>query len=277
MSCWRLRGLLAALPWACGTACLQDCPPSGAGDNKERCVSGMSEQKPIGIIGAMAVEVEGLIAQMESPRRQESAGLAFYRGLLAGVDCVVAQCGPGKVNAALCAQSMLLGWAPRLVINTGVAGGVGVHIGDLVVASALVQHDYDTTALGEPLGSLTLHRGGVHEERVMLPSDQAAAAVLLKEAESIYGGAHLGVIATGDTFVAGREKNRWLMETFGAKAVEMEGASIAQACYMSGVPCAVLRAISDNANDDSPVDFPTFVKISAEKSARLLARALPRL
>ena len=87
----------------------------------------------------------------------------------------------------------------------------------------------------------------------------------------------MGVIATGDTFVADREKNRWLGATFGAKAVEMEGASTAQACTMNGVPFAVLRAVSDNANDDSPADFPAFAKECAEKSARLLAKALGRL
>ena len=87
----------------------------------------------------------------------------------------------------------------------------------------------------------------------------------------------MGVVATGDEFVADKEKNRWLGEQFGAKAVEMEGGSIAQACYMNGVPCAVLRAISDSANDDSPMDFPSFVKETAEKSAELLIRAVRKL
>ncbi|RKJ41611.1 5'-methylthioadenosine/adenosylhomocysteine nucleosidase [Acutalibacter sp. 1XD8-33] len=237
----------------------------------------MENKKPIGIIGAMAVEVKELIAHMEESGREEIAGLVFHRGILDGVDCVVAQCSPGKVNSAVCAQIMISTYHPRLVINIGVAGGVGVGIGDLVIASALVQHDFDSTPLGDPLGNITICRGEGEESFIMLESDKQAAAVLLEEAGSIYGGAHMGVIATGDTFVADREKNRWLGATFGAKAVEMEGASTAQACYMNGVPFAVLRAISDNANDDSPVDFPTFARESADKSARLLARALPRL
>lgn len=235
------------------------------------------ENRPIGIIGAMTVEVQSLIAQMEDCQTKEIAGLLFHRGRLSGVDCVAAKCAPGKVNSAVCAQIMILEYAPRLVINLGVAGGVGVGIGDLVIATELVQHDFDGTALGSPLGELSICRGKEEQEIRMFPADRRAAEILAQEAEGIYGHAHLGVIATGDTFVADPEKNRWLNETFGAKAVEMEGASTAQACTMNGVPFAVLRAVSDNANDDSPADFPAFAKECAEKSARLLAKALGRL
>lgn len=238
----------------------------------------MEKKQPIGIIGAMGVEVRALIDQMEESGQDRFVGLVFHWGSLAGVPCVIAQCGEGKVNAAVCAQTMILKYAPRLVINVGVAGGVGVSIGGLVVASACVQHDFDATPMGYPLGNLFLYRDeGEPEERVELPADGAAAAVLLEEAQSIYGGACSGVIATGDQFVADKEKNRWLGETFGAKAVEMEGGSIAQVCYMNRVPFAVLRAISDNANDESPADFPAFTQECADKTARLLTRALGRL
>lgn len=236
-----------------------------------------SRQKPIGIIGAMTMEVKGLIARLEEDKTREIAGLVFHQGRLDGVDCVVAKCAPGKVNSAVCAQIMILEYSPRLVINLGVAGGVGVGIGDLVVASQCVQHDFDPTPLGDPLGCLSICRGEEEESFIQLHSDKQAAEVLLEEAKTIYGGAHLGVIATGDAFVADPAKSRWLNETFGAKAVEMEGASIAQACYMNRVPFAVLRAISDNANDESPADFPAFAKECADKSARLLAKTIARL
>lgn len=239
----------------------------------------MENKKPIGIIGAMAVEVKELIAHMEETGREEIAGLVFHRGLLEGTECVVVQCGPGKVNAAACAQALILRYSPRLVINVGVAGGVGVGIGDLVVASACVQHDFDTTAMGDPLGTLFIcHGEGDGEEEIIeLKSSEAAAKILLEESRNIYGGAHSGVIATGDIFVADPEKNKWLSQKFGAKAVEMEGGSIAQVCYMNSVPFAVLRAISDNANDDSPADFPAFTKECSEKTARLLRQAIGRL
>ena len=236
------------------------------------------DNRPIGIIGAMEVEVQGLIAGLAGDQVKEIAGLGFHSGKLGDVPCVVAECGPGKVNAAACAQIMIMEYRPRLVINVGVAGGVGVGIGDLVVASACVQHDFDTTAMGDPLGTLFIRRCGKENEDILeLPCDRNAASLLLEEARSIYGGAHSGVIATGDVFVADPAKNRWLSEKFGAKAVEMEGGSVAQACYMNGVPCAVLRAISDNANDESPADFPAFAKECAEKTAKLLSQAVGKL
>ena len=237
-------------------------------------------EKPIGIIGAMAAEVEALLAAMQEKKVEEFSGLAFHSGTLEGVACVVAECGPGKVNAAVCAQTMVLRYSPRLVINVGVAGGVGpqVHIGDLVVAAACVQYDFDTTAMGDPLGTLFIrHASGENEDILLLPCCEEAAGLLREEARSIYGGAHFGVICTGDVFVADAEKNQFLQEKFEAHAVEMEGGAIAQVCYMNSVPCAVLRAISDCANDDSPMDFPTFTKMAAEKTGKLLGAVLPKL
>lgn len=240
----------------------------------------IEKAKPIAIIGAMASEVAALLASMENESVEEVSGLAFHQGELWGVPCVVAECGPGKVNAAVCAQTMLLRYAPRLVINVGIAGGVGaaVHIGDMVVAAACVQYDFDTTAMGDPLGTLFIrHYGQDTENILLLPCCENAAGVLLEEARSVFGGAHFGVVCTGDIFVADKEKNRFLEEKFQARAVEMEGGAIAQVCYMNETPCAVLRAISDGANDDSPMDFPAFEKMATEKTAKLLEAALPKL
>ena len=240
----------------------------------------IGKTKPIGIIGAMAEEVAALLAAMKRGEVEEIAGLAFHQGELWGVPCVVAECGPGKVNAAACAQAMALRYTPRLIINVGVAGGVGdkVRIGDLVVAAACVQYDFDTTAMGDPLATLFIRHAGQGTEKItLLPCCEEAAAVLLEEARSIYGGAHFGVVCTGDAFVADPEKGLFLHREFEAQAVEMEGGAIAQVCYMNNTPCAVLRAISDCANNDSPVDFPAFTKMAAEKTAKLLEAALPRL
>ena len=106
----------------------------------------------IGIIGAMEMEIAGLVSALEAPETAVCCGQRFTSGRLGGVPVVVAKCGAGKVNAAMCAAAMLLRYAPSLVVSTGVAGGIGpgVKIGDLVVASHAVQYDYDTTAIGEP-------------------------------------------------------------------------------------------------------------------------------
>ena len=110
----------------------------------------------IGIIGAMEMEVAGLIAALEEPSRPCAAASRLRAAGLGGVPVVVAKCGAGKVNAAMCAAAMVLRYAPSLVVSTGVAGGIGpdVKIGDLVVATHAVQYDYDTTAIGEPLAAV---------------------------------------------------------------------------------------------------------------------------
>lgn len=110
-----------------------------------------------GIIGAMSSEVEKLLEQMEEDKTEKISGITYHSGMLAGRQCVVAQCGIGKVAAAVCAQTMFLRYAPSELINVGVAGGIGsgVHIGDVVISSGLVQHDMDTTALGDKKGFIS--------------------------------------------------------------------------------------------------------------------------
>lgn len=230
----------------------------------------------IGIIGAMAVEVEGLIAAMENKSPETVSRMTFWRGTLAGVECVVAQCGAGKVNSAVCAQTMILRYGASPIINTGVAGGVGsraVRIGDLVVAEGVTQHDYNTTPIDGDKGRDLPILG-----RSVLETDARVSGLLADCAREVYNGnVHRGLIATGDQFIGGKERLHAIAERTGAIACEMEGGSIGQACALADVPFAVLRAISDNADDNAVDDFPKFAKESAEKSVALLLEALPRL
>lgn len=224
----------------------------------------------IGIIGAMQIEVEGIVAALTDAETQHLCGSAFVCGKLNGVPVVVARCGAGKVNAAMCAASMILRYAPEVIISTGVAGGIGegVKIGDLVIATHAVQYDYDTTAIGEPKAFVPL--AGTGRETVELPTSEKHNTVLAQYAAEIYKGVHRGVIATGDKFVADPAVCEALRAEFGAVSCEMETGSIAHVCAVNGVPFCGLRAISDNANDDGKVDFMTFAKDSAEKCITLL-------
>lgn len=237
----------------------------------------MSEKQPIGIIGAMDVEIEALleIAQMEKTERASS--MEFHVGTLKGTPIVVAQCGAGKVNSALCAQVMIDRYAPRLVLNIGVAGGLGpVKIGDVVLADHCVQHDYDITAGGNHAPAEIPLPPDDHYIREF-PCDPEISGKLAAHAETLYGKVYRGPVATGDQFIASSEKARFLHETFGALACEMEGASIAHACLLNQVPCAVLRTISDNGNDDATVDFPTFARQSAHQAQQLLSSVIGEL
>lgn len=228
----------------------------------------------IGIIGAMEIEISGLREQMEDRQTERISGVRFDWGTIHGVLCAVAVCGPGKVNAAVCAQAMVMRFHPRLIINSGIAGGIGenVQIGDVVIATAVVQHDMDTSPLGDPVGLIS----GLN--LIEIPADEAASRLLAEHAQQIYhGGVFRGIIATGDQFMADRKKIEAIAEQFHAMACEMEGGSIGQVCYMNKTPFAILRAISDNGNDDAVLDYPKFAQQAADRSVALLTGALPLL
>lgn len=185
----------------------------------------------IGIIGAMEIEVAGITAALTDHKTETLCGVTFHTGKLNGTDVVAAKCGVGKVNAAMCTAAMILSYAPSVVINTGVAGGIGegVKIGNMVVASHTVQYDYDTTAIGEPKGFVMIGSEGV----VQLPTSAKHNAVLEKYAEKIYNGVHTGVIATGDRFVADPAFCLQLKAEFGAISCEMETGAVAQVCAVN--------------------------------------------
>ncbi len=228
----------------------------------------------IGIIGAMPIEVEGLKNRLQNPQTQSIAGIEFCKGLLSGVECVIAHCNPGKVNAALCTQLMINHYQPRIIINSGVAGGIGenVHIGDLVISKSVVQHDMDTSPLGDKRGDLS--GLGVIE----IPATEKLVELLARTAPEVYKGAvHTGVIATGDQFICDSAKLHELGNEFKAMACEMEGGAVGHVCYVNGVDFVVLRTISDNADDDAKMDYSTFAPIAAQRGIDLVCRVLPEL
>lgn len=225
----------------------------------------------VGLIGAMTVEVENLTAHMTDKTETVIGMDTFISGKLFGQDAVLAVCGPGKINAALCAQSMIAHFHPRWVLNLGVAGAgeEGVSIGDMVVAECAVQHDCDTSPLGDPVGLVS------KLNLVQLPCDKNLHDALMTAASAVEGmQVHSGVIATGDQFIHSGEKRKAIHDLFQCKAVEMEGGAVAHACYVHGVPCGVLRSISDQADGQSDMDYPTFVKLAASHSEKVVENLL---
>lgn len=221
----------------------------------------------IGLIGAMAVEVEGLMAKMEETRATKIGMDTFVSGKLFGVQAVLAVCGPGKVNAALCAQSMIIHYRPKWILNLGVAGAgdESVSIGDLVIADAAVQHDCDTSPIGDPIGLVS------KINLIEIPCDADLRQKLIIAASQLDDcKVHTGIIATGDQFINKGEVRAKIHDFFHAKAVEMEGGAVAHACYMHGVPCGVLRSISDQADGHSDMDYPAFTQLAAAHSQRVV-------
>ncbi|MBQ7779674.1 MAG: 5'-methylthioadenosine/adenosylhomocysteine nucleosidase [Clostridia bacterium] len=222
----------------------------------------------IGIICAMNDEACGIIERMTEVTSEEISGVTFNRGKINGKDCVVAVCGIGKVFAALCAQTMILRYSPSLIINSGVAGGLhsSLKVCDVTVATSLVQHDMDTSPLGDPKGLIS----GINI--INIPTDEEATARLTAAAKSCGINVINGVIATGDKFIASDDEKRSIVDSFSAIACEMEGGAIAQVCYVNKVPVCVMRAISDGGDDSATLDYPTFARLASEQSVKVIMK-----
>lgn len=222
----------------------------------------------IGIIGAMGVEIETLKTKLENTQTQTISGIVFYQGKLAGKDVVLAVCGIGKVFAALCAQTMILKYNPSVIINSGVAGTLSpnLSIGDIAVSDYVVQHDMDTTPLGDPPGLLS----GL--DIVKIPADQKTTNAIVSCAKALGANTEVGTVASGDQFLSDSGVKARIRNTFQAIAGEMEGGAIGHVCYVNRVPFCVLRAISDCADGSGAENYMEFVNTSAKTAADVLYR-----
>lgn len=233
----------------------------------------------IGIIGAMDSETDGLIKKMENPQERIISSIKFTSGKIFGTDCVIAKCGIGKVNAAVCTQTMILEYNPDKIINSGIAGSTSdkTHIGSVVIAENVVQHDFDTTIIGDELATL------------FLPDDTSVKYIpcdkeLFTELEKTCSGLTdidftTGTVATGDQFIGTREKRFEINEVLGAIACEMEGGSIGQVCYLNKIPFCILRSISDDSTSDesAEVEYNTFAQSAAEKAIEIITAYIKRI
>jgi adenosylhomocysteine nucleosidase len=227
----------------------------------------------IGIIGAMSAEVEALKAKIENAKTEKISGAEFVSGRLAGKDVVVAQCGIGKVFAAICAQTMILRYGATTLINTGVVGTLSEKIGilDFAISSGVVQHDMDTTAIGDAPGLIS----GIN--MVEIPAAKALCDTVVSTAIEQGNRAIAGIVASGDQFINNASRKAFIRDTFGAVCCEMEGAAIGQVCYVNGVDFVIIRCISDNASGEAEMEYPEMVKIAAVKSQQLVEAILERI
>ena len=224
----------------------------------------------IGIIGAMSVEVDGLKKLMENVSTETVSGVKFYSGVISDKNVVVAECGVGKVFAAICAEAMIIKFKVDALINTGVAGNVSdLKIKDIVIAKKVVQYDMDSSALGDPVGMIS----GIN--KIYFEADETLITVAKKTAAALGYEAVYGVVATGDKFVADKDLKNYLNSSFGASCAEMEGGSIGHVAYVNNVPFAVIRAISDG--DGAAMDFNKFCNVAAKRSVNLIAGMLKNL
>lgn len=218
----------------------------------------------IGIIGAMDIEINGIVASMSQVTEKTISGIKFYSGKLFDKDIVVAKCGIGKVFASICAQTMILEYNPTVIINSGVAGSLTKELGVLNVAIAknVVQHDMDTSPLGDPKGLIS----GIN--MIYFNASAEVVEALVKSTDMASCKSLCGTIATGDKFMSIASEKKALNKEFGAIACEMEGGAIGHTCYVNNVSFGVIRAISDG--DGAEMDYMTFAEKAANQSSEIV-------
>ena len=224
--------------------------------------------KRIGIIGAMEIEVKRLKEQLEGSKEVEKASMAFCQGTYQGKEIVVVRSGIGKVNAAMCAQILIDEFQVELIINTGIAGGIAdeIEIGDIVISKDALQHDMDATGFGYEVGVIPQMESSVFVADPEIT--QLAARVCKEENSDIH--TFIGRVVSGDQFISGQDKKKWLKETFQGYCAEMEGAAIAQVATLNHVKFVIIRAISDKADNTACEDYPQFEVKAAGHAVNLV-------
>lgn len=231
--------------------------------------------KVIGIIGAMDLEVEKLIEEMTEKEVINYARRTFYKGKLAGTDVVLARCGVGKVNAGCTVQMMVDKFGITEIINTGVAGSLNekIDIGDIVLATGAVYHDMEAVAFG-------YERGQVPQMDIFeFPTSTELQDLAEKSCKKVNDDIKVfrGRIASGDQFIAGKDIKEQIKKYFSPMCVEMEGCAMAHAAYLNDIPCLIIRAISDKADDSAEMDYPTFERKAAEHCAKMVMEMMKNI
>ena len=221
----------------------------------------------IGIIFAMKEELDEFIKLVDNIKTKNLFDLTFYECSLNNKKLVLVESGIGKVNAARTTQVLIDKMNVECVLNVGVAGSVSedVNILDIVLGSKLVQHDFDITVFDH-------EKGYIPNVGIYMNSD--SKLLELARSVNINTKVHEGVIASGDIFVTSLEMSKKIFTKFNALAVEMEGSSISQVCYLCNIPYLVIRSISDSLNKgNNKLTYEEFL----EKSSKMVAKYLEKI
>lgn len=238
--------------------------------------SNHSEGKNIvGIIGPMAEEIEILHSHMDVKKTEQIAGMTFYEGTLKGQKIVLVQSGIGKVNATMAAQLLVNEFNVTMLINSGIAGAIhpDLNLGDIVIATDTVQHDMDETAKGYEPGLIPGMATAYFETDEELVALAEEAAKNLPEGTNVFKGR----VATGDQFIASAEKSEWILDTFNAYVVEMEGGAVGQVAYLNDIPYIVIRSASDDASEGAVMKWEDFKQLAVTNSSSIIENMLENM
>lgn len=245
---------------------LQLCVSAFAAAGLAGCSTGTrSSGEVTGIIGAMESEVSTIKAAMDSAKITTVSGMEFAEGTISGNKVVVVQCGIGKVNAGICAQTLINDFGVGRVINTGVAGSLTdeLSINDFVVSVDAVQHDYDLTPIGYVRGEIP------YTGLFAFPADEELRERAVEAVRQAAPNSKVleGRVCSGDQFIATQEQVDTITSNFGGLCAEMEGGAIAQVCYLNETPYVIIRAISDGSDGEA---YEEFEKEAAEECAQVI-------
>jgi len=250
--------------------------------------SDVLSRRPIAIVAAMHEELGALLALMPDEQRVRAAGRDFWVGHLHGRPVVAVLSRIGKVAAAVTATVLLERFGARAIVFTGVAGGLapGVNVGDVVVATELLQHDMDASPIFPKYEVPLMGLSRFAADAAIADALAAVARETLRDPVGLVGQeavdefglnspkVHRGLLVSGDRFVSTTAESAALRHALpDALAVEMEGASVAQVCHDYGVPFAAMRTISDRADDAAHGDFSCFVVAVASRYSLALVDA----
>ncbi len=226
----------------------------------------------IGIIVAMQEELDEVLNIMEDIEEKEIYNILFIEGNIGEHHVVAVKCGVGKVNAARITQILIDKLNVEYVINVGSAGALNplLDIGDIVIADKVIQHDFDITAFNHKKGFITGVGDYISCDKEIV---QKLEKIIKKIDDKAYK-AKIGTIASGDIFCTDIDMKNKIYSKFNAECVEMEGAAIAQVCYLDKIPVAVIRSISDSPNGNNAIVFDEFVKLASKRCAIILNELL---
>lgn len=216
----------------------------------------------IGIITATEEEITAIKKYITSSKVNKIFDLNFINGMIGKNEIIVCESGVGKVNASRTTQLLIDNYDVDCVINIGCAGALKeqLNIGDIVIGKYLVQHDFDITKFNH-------EKGYIPNVGIKIESDKNLLDMFLNNIDS---NVFVGNIATGDIFCTDKNMSLKIHNKFNADCVEMEGAAIAQVCYLCNIPFIIIRSISDVVNGTNTIDYDKFAISSANKVAKLL-------
>lgn len=228
--------------------------------------------KRIGIIFAMEEELLAFKNLVTIQKEYRIFDLCFYETIVNGYHSILTISGVGKVNAARTTQVLIDNYQVDIVFNVGIAGGVNttLEIGDIILGEKMVQHDFDITAFEHD-------KGYIPNVGVFINSDEYLCNLARSVLKSKEYRTFSGVIASGDIFCTSEEMSLKIGKKFNALCVEMEGASIAQVCYLSHIPFLVIRAISDIPNNQNVMTYEEFKETSSIRCAEALLKIINKL